>query len=49
MDLLTVVPVVAVVIIVLAVGFSFVNGFHDAANVVATMISTRAFQPESAR
>ena len=48
MDLLTVVPVAAVVIIVLAVGFSFVNGFHDAANVVATMISTRAFQPESA-
>ena len=37
MDLLTVVPVAAVVIIALAVGFSFVNGFHDAANVVATM------------
>jgi len=48
MHWLSVVPVVAVVIIVLAVGFSFVNGFHDAANVVATMISTRAFQPESA-
>ena len=48
MDLLTVVPVATVAIIVLAVGFSFVNGFHDAANVVATMISTRAFQPESA-
>ncbi len=48
MDLLTVVPVAALVVIVLAVGFSFVNGFHDAANVVATMISTRAFQPESA-
>ncbi|MBI5239649.1 MAG: inorganic phosphate transporter [Elusimicrobia bacterium] len=48
MDLLTVVPVAVAVIIVLAVGFDFVNGFHDAANVVATMISTRAFQPESA-
>ncbi len=48
MDLLSVVPVAVVVIIVLAVGFDFVNGFHDAANVVATMISTRAFQPESA-
>ncbi|MDD5628598.1 MAG: inorganic phosphate transporter [Elusimicrobia bacterium] len=48
MDFLTVVPIAAIVIIVLAVGFSFVNGFHDAANVVATMISTRAFQPQSA-
>jgi PiT family inorganic phosphate transporter len=48
MGLQIAVPVVAIVIIVLAVGFSFVNGFHDAANVVATMISTRAFQPESA-
>ncbi|MDD5657674.1 MAG: inorganic phosphate transporter [Elusimicrobia bacterium] len=48
MDFLSVVPVLVVVVIVLAVGFSFVNGFHDAANVVATMISTRAFQPESA-
>jgi PiT family inorganic phosphate transporter len=48
MDLLSVVPVAVIVIIVLAVGFDFVNGFHDAANVVATMISTRAFQPESA-
>ncbi|HAM35019.1 MAG TPA: anion permease [Elusimicrobia bacterium] len=39
---------IAVVIIMLAVGFDFVNGFHDASNVVATMISTRAFQPETA-
>ncbi len=38
----------AVVVILFTVGFNFVNGFHDAANVVATMISTRAFQPETA-
>ncbi|MFA6002751.1 MAG: inorganic phosphate transporter [Elusimicrobiota bacterium] len=48
MDILHVVPLVALVIIVLAVGFDFVNGFHDSSNVVATMISTRAFQPETA-
>ncbi|MBI5884103.1 MAG: inorganic phosphate transporter [Elusimicrobia bacterium] len=38
----------AVLVVVLAVLFDFVNGFHDAANVVATMVSTRAFQPETA-
>ncbi|MFA6318213.1 MAG: inorganic phosphate transporter [Elusimicrobiota bacterium] len=38
----------AALVVVLAVGFDFVNGFHDAANVVATMVSTRAFQPETA-
>jgi len=48
LDHLSVIPFAAIVIIMLAVGFSFVNGFHDAANVVATMISTRAFQPETA-
>jgi PiT family inorganic phosphate transporter len=48
LDILSVVPVVAVVIIALALGFSFLTGFHDAASVVSTMISTRAFQPEAA-
>ncbi|MBI4677353.1 MAG: inorganic phosphate transporter [Elusimicrobia bacterium] len=38
----------AVFVVAAAVAFDFVNGFHDAANVVATMVSTRAFQPETA-
>lgn len=38
----------AAVVVAFAVVFDFVNGFHDASNVVATMISTRAFQPETA-
>ena len=40
------VPVV--VLIVLAVIFDFLNGFHDSSNIVATMISSRAFRPRVA-
>jgi PiT family inorganic phosphate transporter len=35
-------------IIVLALGFDFLNGVHDSSNVVATMISSRAFSPRVA-
>ncbi|HOW27940.1 MAG TPA: inorganic phosphate transporter [Elusimicrobiota bacterium] len=38
----------AAAVVILAVTFNFTNGFHDAANVVATLISTRAFEPETA-
>ena len=38
----------AVVVISLALFFDFSNGFHDAANVVATMITTRALSPRKA-
>lgn len=37
--------VVAVLAIVLALGFDFVNGFHDTANAVATVIYTKALKP----
>ncbi len=37
--------VVAIVAIVLALGFDFVNGFHDTANAVATVIYTKALKP----
>ncbi|HEY9791662.1 MAG TPA: inorganic phosphate transporter [Candidatus Obscuribacterales bacterium] len=37
--------VVAVVAIVLALGFDFVNGFHDTANAVATVIYTKSLKP----
>ncbi len=37
--------VLIVVIIVLALGFDFVNGFHDAANSIATVVSTRVLTP----
>lgn len=34
--------------IILALGFDFLNGIHDSSNVVATMISSRAFSPRVA-
>ncbi|MDL2256760.1 inorganic phosphate transporter [Bacteroidales bacterium OttesenSCG-928-I14] len=34
-----------VVIIVLAIVFDFINGFHDAANSIATIVSTRVLSP----
>src|SRR5712691_11590690 len=37
--------VLLVVVIVVALGFDFTNGFHDTANAVATSISTRALSP----
>ena len=43
MDLLLVILVVA-----LALGFDYTNGFHDAANAIATSVSTRALTPRAA-
>lgn len=41
-------PSSLIVLIVLALGFSFLNGIHDSANIVATMISSRAMRPQLA-
>jgi PiT family inorganic phosphate transporter len=35
----------AIVVIVLALVFDFLNGFHDAANSIATVVSTRVLTP----
>lgn len=40
--------IVAVLAIILALGFDFVNGFHDTANAVATVIYTKALKPNVA-
>jgi PiT family inorganic phosphate transporter len=37
--------VLLVLVVVLGIGFEFVNGFHDAANAVATVIATRVLTP----
>jgi phosphate/sulfate permease len=37
-----------VVIVVVALGFDFTNGFHDSANAIATSISTKALTPRVA-
>jgi len=37
-----------VAVIVIALGFDYTNGFHDAANAIATSVSTRALTPRIA-
>lgn len=37
--------VLLIVIIVLAISFDYINGFHDAANAIATIVSTRILTP----
>lgn len=41
-------PIVLIAIIIVALGFEFINGFHDTANVVATPIATRSLSPYQA-
>ena len=36
------------IVVVVALGFDFTNGFHDTANAVATSVSTRALSPRTA-
>jgi inorganic phosphate transporter, PiT family len=40
--------VLLVVVVAVALGFDFTNGFHDTANAVATSVSTRALSPRLA-
>jgi inorganic phosphate transporter, PiT family len=40
--------VITLVVVVLAVGFDFINGFHDTANAIATSVSTRVLTPRAA-
>jgi len=37
-----------IIVIILALIFDFLNGMRDASNIVATMISSRAFSPRTA-
>jgi PiT family inorganic phosphate transporter len=39
---------IAITVVVVALGFDFTNGFHDAANAIATSVSTRALKPRAA-
>jgi PiT family inorganic phosphate transporter len=41
-------PLIAWIVIALALAFDFVNGFHDAANSIATVVSTRVLKPQHA-
>src|SRR5204862_5160829 len=37
-----------IAIVIIALAFSYTNGFHDAANAIATSVSTRALTPRVA-
>ena len=39
---------IIVFLVVLALAFDFMNGFHDAANSIATVVSTRVLRPHYA-
>jgi len=41
-------PSLLIIIIAIALVFDFLNGFHDASNIVATVISSRAMSPRNA-
>jgi PiT family inorganic phosphate transporter len=40
--------ILLVVIVVLALTFDYINGFHDAANAIATVVSTKVMSPRTA-
>ncbi|MCG3086843.1 inorganic phosphate transporter [Sporosarcina cyprini] len=40
--------ILTVLIVIFALAFDFINGFHDTANAIATSVSTRALKPRTA-
>ena len=38
-----------VVVILIALAFDYINGFHDAANSIATVVATRVLTPGTGR
>ena len=41
-------PLSIVLLVALALAFDFINGFHDSANSIATVVSTRVLSPRTA-
>jgi PiT family inorganic phosphate transporter len=42
------ITLILIVVVALAVGFDYINGFHDTANSIATSVSTQALRPHHA-
>jgi inorganic phosphate transporter, PiT family len=40
--------IITILIVIMALGFDFINGFHDTANSIATSVSTKALKPRHA-
>src|SRR3712207_3214610 len=37
--------IVLIIIVILGLGFDYINGFHDTANAIATSVATRVLSP----
>jgi inorganic phosphate transporter, PiT family len=42
------ITILLIIVVAVALAFDYVNGFHDAANAIATVVSTRALTPRQA-
>src|SRR4051794_8612744 len=40
--------ILTILVVIFALAFDFINGFHDTANAIATSVSTRALKPRTA-
>ena len=40
--------IIAIIVIIIILGFEFINGMHDAANAIATVVATRVLTPNQA-
>ena len=40
--------ILTILIVIFALAFDFINGFHDTANAIATAVSTKALKPRHA-
>lgn len=40
--------IITIIVVIFAIGFDFINGFHDTANAIATSVSTRVLTPRAA-
>lgn len=45
---MSIVLILTILIVVMALAFDFINGFHDTANAIATSVSTKALRPRQA-
>jgi inorganic phosphate transporter, PiT family len=45
MEMILNLPILLIVIIILALAFDYINGFHDAANSIATIVATKVLTP----
>jgi PiT family inorganic phosphate transporter len=45
---MTLIFILTICIVICALGFDFINGFHDTANAIATSVSTKALRPRHA-